>query len=182
MTITVNLFGPPGAGKSTTRAGTFHHLKLAGINCEEVYEYAKKLTWTHRHGELGVQPYVFGKQLRDMEVLIGQVDVIVTDSPLLLSKYYGQKYPNPALHPTFFDFVTAQFKMMGGLNYFIERVKTYNPKGRNQTEDESDEVGIELRKLLDDSGIDYKVIKGDTFAPSIVASDVLDILGKRRAA
>lgn len=182
MTLIVNLFGQPGAGKSTTRAGTFHHLKINNVNCEEVTEYAKDLTWEKRHVTLGCQSYIFGKQHRNMERLIGQVDVLITDSPLLLSKYYGLKYPNPSLHPSFFDFVTAQFKQMGGLNYFIERVKPYNPKGRNQTEDESDVVGVELRKLLDDTGVAYKTIKGDSFAPSIIASDILAILQAKKAA
>ncbi len=28
------LYGGPGAGKSTTAAGVYHHLKMLGFNCE----------------------------------------------------------------------------------------------------------------------------------------------------
>ena len=41
--IVVNLFAGPGSGKSTTCAGLFSKLKLAGIYCEMVLEYAKEL-------------------------------------------------------------------------------------------------------------------------------------------
>lgn len=37
----INLFAGPGSGKSTTCAGVFNKLKLAGINCEMALEYAK---------------------------------------------------------------------------------------------------------------------------------------------
>lgn len=91
MTIIVNLFGAPSSGKSTTRAGIFHELKLLQVNCEEVYEYAKNLTWEQRFRTLECQPYVFGKQLYRIETLMDQVDVIITDSPVLLSAFYGRK-------------------------------------------------------------------------------------------
>ena len=90
--ILINIFGAPGCGKSTTRAEVFSRLKRLDINCEEVYETAKKFTWSERHIELKCQPYIFGKQLRDIEVLKNKVDFIITDSPLLLSKFYGEKY------------------------------------------------------------------------------------------
>lgn len=40
----INLFGGPGAGKSTTRAGLFHLMKLHGMNCEEFLEWVKQKT------------------------------------------------------------------------------------------------------------------------------------------
>ena len=39
--IVVNLFGAPGAGKSTGAAYIFAMLKMAGINAELVTEFAK---------------------------------------------------------------------------------------------------------------------------------------------
>lgn len=40
-TIVVNLFGVPGAGKSTGAAYIFYRLKINGINAELVTEFAK---------------------------------------------------------------------------------------------------------------------------------------------
>lgn len=176
MTLIVNLFGAPGAGKSTTRAGVFHRLKLAGVNAEECTEYAKDLTWEKRYTALKCQPYVFGKQLRNMERLIGQVDVLVTDSPLLLSIYYGRKYAD---YPeVFYQYVGEQFKSMGGMNYNIRRVKPYNPKGRNQTEDESRLVAHELNALLTEFKVTAEELDGDEMAAPHIARDILIKLGK----
>ena len=40
-TLLVNLYAGPGAGKSTGAAYIFAKLKMAGIDCEYVSEYAK---------------------------------------------------------------------------------------------------------------------------------------------
>jgi len=45
MMICVNLFGAPGSGKSTCAAYTFAKLKMLGVNCELVTEFAKDKTW-----------------------------------------------------------------------------------------------------------------------------------------
>lgn len=178
MTLIVNLFGAPGAGKSTTRADVFRRLKQSGVNAEEVYEHAKKLTYSKRQMELKCQPYIAGKQLRDMEVLMGNVDVIITDSPLLLCYYYTRKY-RPDAYPAAFDtFVLEQFKAMGGLNFYIERVNPYVASGRNQTEGESDEIGHELHDLLHAQGIDYGIVSGDPSAGALIASAIMAHLGR----
>lgn len=176
MTLIVNLFGGPGAGKSTTRADVFRRLKQAGINTEEVYEHAKKLTWSSRSEELRCQPYIYGKQLRDLEILMGKVDVIITDSPLILCLYYTRKY-RPDAYPASFDaMIIEQFERMGGLNFFIERVKPYQAAGRNQTEAESDEIASEMRALLDHNLIEYGLVSGDPSAGALIAKSVMDEL------
>ena len=39
--LVINLFGAPGAGKSTAAAYIFANLKMKGINCELITEYEK---------------------------------------------------------------------------------------------------------------------------------------------
>ena len=39
--LVVNLFGVPGAGKSTGAAYIFSQLKMAGVNAELITEFAK---------------------------------------------------------------------------------------------------------------------------------------------
>lgn len=139
--VLINLFGAPGAGKSTTATGVFSKLKLLGINAEYVPEVAKDFTWEERRKSLTFQPYVMAKQLRNIERLMGKVDVIVTDSPPILSSFYGQfynlTYPK-SFHQWCLDCHTEY--LQPALNYYLRRTKPYNPMGRNQTEAESETV------------------------------------------
>lgn len=43
--IVVSLYAGPGAGKSTLAAYTFSKLKMLGVNCELVTEFAKDKVW-----------------------------------------------------------------------------------------------------------------------------------------
>ena len=148
--IVVNLFAGPGSGKSTTCAGVFAKLKLAGVNCEMALEYAKDKVWEESNKVLDDQIYVFGKQLHRIFRLKDKVDVVITDSPILLSIIYdktGNKY--------FSDLVLNQFNNFDNRNYFIERTTVYKPKGRLQTEDEAKEIDKVLLDLLKDCNIEY---------------------------
>ena len=143
-TLVVNLFGAPGAGKSTTAAGVFADLKDRGICCELVTEYAKDCTWEGRHETLSNQLYVFGKQHHRINRLLGKTSVIITDSPLLLSLHYGSENTSE----TFKALVKEEAEKLNSLNFFITRVKKYNPNGRNQTEGESDVIADKLLNML----------------------------------
>ena len=88
--IVINLYGAPGAGKSTGAAYLFSQLKLAGINAELVTEFAKDKAWEESKAVFENQVYLFGKQYFRMSRVDVKVDVVVTDSPLLLSSYYNK--------------------------------------------------------------------------------------------
>lgn len=164
MTLLINLFGAPGAGKSTTRAGVFRRLKLARVKVEEVPEVAKDWTWEERHRSLQFAPYLFGKQLRNIERLWGKVDVIVTDSPPILTSFYCDQYNLD--YPFEFHVLTRamHFRLSPSINYLITRVKPYVEAGRNQTEEESDTIAVSLKEWLRGAGVFCKTIDGDEHA------------------
>lgn len=165
----VNFYGGPGSGKSTTAAGLFYKLKLAGLRVELVQEYAKDLTWERRYGALENQAYVFAKQLQRLHRIEGQVDIAVTDSPLLLSLMY-----TPAGYPsTFRPFVLDMISRYENVNYFLSRTKPYQQYGRVQTEDEAKEIDFATLNALDSCGMHYRLIKGDEFALDLVYADVM---------
>ena len=171
--IVVNLTGAPGAGKSTGAAIIFAELKKAGINTELVTEFAKDKTWEHNIMALGCQEYVFGKQSYRLRRCRDDVDVIVTDSPLPLGLIYND---NPALDYHFEAVVMNVFNTYTNLNFFINRVKPYNPKGRNQTEAESDQLSIAIKTLYNNLNIPYTEINGDNTGYEFVVKEVLDYL------
>ena len=156
--IVVNLTGAPGAGKSTGAAKIFSELKMLGINCELVGEFAKDKTWEHNDTALRCQEYVFGKQSYRLARCRDDVDVIVTDSPLPLTIIYthDEKIVGPLT-----DLVMTIFDSYDNINFFINRTKPYNPKGRNQTAEESDSLSFEIKNLYQQLNIPYTEINGD---------------------
>lgn len=166
--IVVNLFAAPGSGKSTTASGLFYNLKNQGINAELTGEYAKDLTWAKRHMTLLDQIYVFGKQHHRVWRLKDDVDVIISDSPILMSMAYAHDYPQ-----CFYDTVSWAFNQYDNINFLIRRVKPYNPKGRKQTAAESDAKQEEIKGLLLAWDIPFIEVNGDSDGLSTITSEVL---------
>ena len=155
--IVVNLFAGPGAGKSTAAAYIFSQLKMKGVNCELITEFAKDKTWEKNYSALKCQEYVFGKQSYKMDRCRDQVDVIITDSPLPLGVFYNQ---NPVLGRHYESLVMDVFNTYDNLNFFINRTKPYNPVGRNQTEEEAKEIDNRIKIFCQEHDISYLVKDG----------------------
>lgn len=177
--IIINLFGGPGSGKSTTAAGVFHELKLNGVNCELVTEFAKHLTWKKDYNSLGNQVFVFGKQHDRMFHLRDKVDVIITDSPLIMCLAYCDW---TKISPSFEQLVVDEFSRddAENVNIFINRVKEYNPSGRNQTEDEAKEKDKEIMGLLETHNVFHSQIDGDGLCVKSIVSSILAKLNEKK--
>ena len=155
--LVINLFGGPGCGKSTQAAYIFSKLKMQGINCELVTEFAKDKTWEHNSKALNCQPYVFGKQCYRMDRCKDEVDVIITDSPLFLSVLYNN---DKEIEPEFSQLVLKKFNEFNNINFFLTRRKEYSPKGRNQTKEEAEDLDARILSTLNNFEIPYSTIKG----------------------
>lgn len=143
-TIVINLIGGPGSGKSTLAAGLFYELKKLGFNAEMSLEFAKDKVWEESIRTLDDQIYIFGKQYHKLWRLNNKVDIIITDSPLLVSLYYNQ------IESKYFDnFVIEQFNRFNNVTYFIERdEENYQEEGRLQTFEEAKDIDKKLIDIL----------------------------------
>lgn len=167
-TLLVNLFGGPGTGKSTTAAGVFHQLKLQGVNCEMALEYAKDKVWEESEQVLDNQLYVFGKQFHRVWRLLGKVDIIITDAPLLNSiLYYEDK------NPFFPEMVLFEHNRLNNLDVLLERVKDYNPAGRLQTEEKARALDNKIKGILDIESPDYINVKANAAAVDVIVGCAL---------
>lgn len=145
MTLLINLYGGPGPGKSTFAAALLSELKQRGVNAELVREYAKGWAWEGRKISPLDQFYVFGKQLRAEACLLGKVEVIVTDSPILLGCVYGDRYGAGDVADVLRQACEVYRARLadGGHeheHYMLQRSKAYNPVGRNETEAQAREL------------------------------------------
>ena len=166
-TIVVNLIAGPCAGKSTVTSGVFYKLKMAGVDCEMALEYAKDRVWEEAFATMNDQIYVFGKQYHRIWRLNGKVQVIITDSPILLSIYYSKMDSE-----YFNNFVVEQFNKFNNMTYVIERNTVYNQNGRVHTEEQSKEIDKILVNILEYNNIKYKTVK-NTDAVDIITRDIL---------
>jgi hypothetical protein len=170
-TLVVNLFAGPGAGKSTTAAGVFFELKTRGVNCEIAAEFAKDLTWEERHRTFTDQIYIFGKQYHRIQRLMGQVSVIITDSPLLLTPVYDSEK-----RPTLEKLAVEEHNKMWTYNAFLKRKKPFNPKGRIHGEEHAKEVDYAVADMLLKHDILFETFDGTTEGKDAIVKKILMLL------
>ena len=170
--IIVNLFGVPGAGKSTGAAYIFSQLKMRGIEAELITEFAKDKVWENSEKAFQNQAYIFGQQSFRISRMENEVDIVITDSPLLLSAFYNT---NPVLGESFNDVVANVFHSYNNINYLLTRVKPYHAKGRLQTEEESDALAEPMKQLLNKYNVVYTQILGDIAGYDAIVEDIYTI-------
>lgn len=154
-TLVVNLYGGPGTGKSTGAAYIFSQLKMMGYDCELVTEFAKDKVWEENPAPFKCQFYVTGKQIFKINRVYGKVDIIITDSPILLGVEYA-----PSDRPCLKAAIIEEHKSYNNLEILLNRKKAYNPNGRFQTEEEAKAIDDQMKELLEDVNIHYECFDG----------------------
>ena len=120
-------------------------MKQNNYSVEYVSEFAKELSWEGSSAQLENQAHVFAEQFRRQWRLVDQVDFVITDSPLLLSSVYFDYYFNRSKQKLFSDkyrelainYFDSTYYEFENIEVIIERTKMFDPRGRNQTLDES---------------------------------------------
>lgn len=159
--IVINLFAGPGAGKSTTASALFTLLKRAYYNVELVSEYAKDLVWEEREKMFSEQDYISAQQNKRLRRLMGKVDIVVTDSPLLLGMVY---VPHDYYITCFRQYLWDVFRSYDNINFYIERTQGYTQHGRKQTASEAVEKDDQVFHVLKAYNLPFTTVKGDNSA------------------
>ena len=162
-TYIINVIGAPGVGKSIIAALLFVKLKLLGYVVEYVQEYAKNLVWTKDFKTLKNQYHVSEQQYTLFSQMVGEVDFIVTDGPLLHGLYYNryEKYNVSDINKTE-TFILKSHHEFNNVNIFLNRGEyPYEQQGRMQNEKEARQIDIILKHILDKEKIPYKEFVSD---------------------
>lgn len=157
----INLFGGPGAGKSTAALGLAYELKKRWASVELITEYAKELVWTDSAHLLSNQNYVFSQQEHRLNRLVNKVEIAITDSPLLLSAFYAPPEYPVSFKQSVFDF----FQSYQNINIFVERSHKYAEEGRLQNQEEADALSESMKRFLADNGIPYYSVTANDANP-----------------
>ena len=174
-TIVVNFFAGPGCGKSTGASWLFSQLKLNGVDCEYVSEFAKDKVWENNGEVFKCEFYITGKQSFKVSRCFGKVDVIITDSPIAISMVYSESDKFKAA-------VLEEFNKYekNNMNILLKRTVPYDSNGRFQTEDEAKNIDDKIKNTLDESEIPYMIINGNVDGYKAILDIVLEKLNKRK--
>jgi hypothetical protein len=161
----VNLFGPPGVGKSSVRSGLFWLMKSLHLSVEEVSEYAKYLVLSGRTWQLqDEQLYLLAKQHHKQLILRGQYEYAVTDSPLLLCGFYAP----PRYLPSFQALARDAHRSFDNLNFYLTRElqdTDFDHTGRVHGCEAARRIDGEMRDYLAHEGVEYTEVPIDLLTP-----------------
>jgi hypothetical protein len=156
-TIVISAMGGAGVGKTTACFHIACELKKKDYVVEYVPEYSKELVWD-KNWDLLDGSYEHQKQILDVQKhrldrLIGQVDFVVTDAPLINNTIYLNDCPEKEEHAAH---VMSLFKSYNNFVFIVERdASKYEQEGRIQNLEGAIEKDNEIKKLLDDAKIYY---------------------------
>jgi len=144
MATIVNLFGGPGCGKSTLAARLYSELKQKHVEVEYVNEYPKQLVYEEQALALQNQILVFATQYHRIWTAGRHNQVVITDSPLLLSTVYN---PDTSVH--LHNLVIETHHKFTNVNILLTRVPQFHSMtGRIHTLEESNILDDKISSIL----------------------------------
>ena len=176
QTLVINIAGGPGCGKSIFATELFAQLKRHYVSCEISTEYIKKKLREKAEKVIQSQIYIFGKQQFQLFTLNGEVDVIITDSPLFFCSIYDKTNNDPLR-----QLILREFASYNNVTYLVQRDTTvpYEQEGRYQDSEGAKEVDQRIKRFLDVYSIPYEELNGigkDNLDK--VVRDILSLLKK----
>lgn len=179
MTKIINFYGGPSCGKTSKMLGVAAWMKEKRLNVEIAPEFVKFPVWEEHSSLIDNQLVLFAEQNRLLYSLLGKVDYVITDSPLLLSMVYvkkGQKkfIKNRRLWDDYFsDLVWQTYQQYENINFFIDRKnRKYVKAGRLQNKEEAVQIDNEVLKVLQKYNLNYWTVSNK--------NQIIDILGLKK--
>lgn len=157
----INIYGGPGVGKSTLAARIFARMKQRGDNVELVQEFVKQFAYSGERVIGWNCVYAFAKQLKaEQKLLENGVDIIVTDSPLLLQCIYARV--NNCVVTTELKKICSAFdREYLSFDVFVKRNNVFISEGRFETEKEAIAMDYIIKKFLGNAlEVNYNISSG----------------------
>jgi len=163
-TKVINIIGGPSCDKSLFSSSIVLKLHLMGKTVGMVPEIAKIRVWQRDFAALRNQYALALEQFQMLEVLNGQVQYLVTEGSLPQLLYYNQTYADNIcdVKKTHAQ-IMAWYRQFDNINIFVQRDldKKYIRSGRLQDETQAREIDSQMRTLLANDGIRYKLLAPD---------------------
>ena len=162
-TKVINFYGGPGSGKSTKAAGLYYKMNMTGYSVELNNEFAKECVWEDNVPMLKDQLYMLAHQHRKILRLVGKVDYVITDSPVLLSGIYRELYDGPMYSELIDQLALECYNKYENINFMLERPEVFIQNGRAQNEQGSLDIDDAIEKQFADLNVHFfKLPEGET--------------------
>lgn len=173
----INLMGGAGCGKSIHAANIRAQLGFKGYDIELVDEVIKDWTYISRIPRSCDSFYLQAGQIQKEELrLLAGVDLIVSDSPLMLQYFYA-KYHNVPLQEPMLQASIEFEKIYPSIHIVVEREdKFYDEVGRYEKLEEAKQIDHDIIKTLRHNNIPYAVIS--CLEPDMIIEYIEDSLRK----
>jgi hypothetical protein len=154
-TIVISAMGGAGVGKTTACFHIACELKKKDYVVEYVPEYSKELVWEKNwellDGSYEHQKEILEVQKHRLDRLVGQVDFIVTDAPLLNNSIYLNDCPEKEGHK---NYLLELFNEYNNFIFVVKRDETkYEQEGRIQNLEEAMKKDNETIRMLKENGL-----------------------------
>lgn len=157
----INFYGGPGSGKSTKAAGLYYKMNMAGFSVELNNEFAKECVWEDNVPMLKDQLFMLAHQHRKILRLVGKVDYVITDSPVMLSGIYRELYDGPLYSDLIDKLARECYDKYENINFMLDRPKKiFNQKGRAQTEEGSIDIDSAILEMFKNEKVPFFWLKG----------------------
>lgn len=155
--IVVNLIGGPGVGKSILTSDLFSAIKREFISADISHEYIKSKIREKALKAVESQIYIFAKQQFQLFTMKDDVDVIITDSPVIFCAIYD-KTKCPFLK----GLILKEFNKYDNMNYLLQRNLDvpYEEEGRYQDAEGAKKVDKQITEFLAAENIQHEVVYG----------------------
>lgn len=175
LPLIINLFGGPCIFKSTIAAELFAKLKWNKVSCELVQEVAKQKIYEGNNKSLELQFQIGFNQLYNQRIVMDNVDVVITDSPFILSNIYNISSPHLNI-----GFV-REFEKFNNLNYLLIRKESeYTVNGRIHSYEDALAIDQKVKSFLLMEKIPYFELDADKKASDNILSHVMNYLERNK--
>ncbi len=152
----INLISGPGSGKSITATNIRAQLGFRGYDIELVNEVIKDWTYIPRIPTSCDGFFLQASQVEKEDIrLRAGVELIVSDSPLMLQYFYA-KWHNAPLQKPMLQAALEFEKMYPSIHISMQRNdEFYSEVGRYEKLEEAKEIDKAIEQVLFNNGIDY---------------------------
>ena len=179
----INFYGGPNSGKSTKAAGLYYKMNMAGYSVELNNEFAKECVWEDNVPMLKDQLFMLAHQHRKILRLVGKVEYVITDSPVMLSGIYRELYEGPLYSDLIDKLAKECYNKYDNINFMLDRPNQFKQTGRAQNLEESLDIDEAILCMFRDEQIPFYQLKAPSMKEDpfyIAVDDAFQYIQKRK--